>query len=111
MPENMRAAPTAHLVPSSDATHSKGDTDIVYLAVGMVHKKSRCVGEIGEYPTTGSIHAKDGVGSALQKKRKKGREREREKEKNERRDRRKRERKRKRGSIHFQGRVRSDPPL
>ena len=81
MPENMRAAPTAHLVPSSDATHSKGDTDIVYLAVGMVHKKSKCVGEIGEYPTTGSIHAKDGVGSALQKKRKKGRERERERRK------------------------------
>ena len=80
MPENMRAAPTAHLVPSSDATHSKGDTDIVYLAVGMVHKKSKCVGEVGEYPTTGSIHAKDGVGSALQKKRKKGRERERERE-------------------------------
>ena len=95
MPENMRAAPTAHLVPSSDATHSKGDTDIVYLAVGMVHKKSKCVGEVGEYPTTGSIHAKDGVGSALQKKRKKGRERERE-GKNERRDRRKRERERER---------------
>jgi hypothetical protein len=52
MPEDMRTAPTAHLVPLGDGAHSEGDTNITHLALGVVRHKSPSVGEIGEHPAS-----------------------------------------------------------